>query len=166
MNYDFDNPWSMDRQECEWLTNYCIVNGIMSAIEFGPGNSTLALIDGGVLNLFTFEQDRSRCAEMEKELLSTPACVYCYEATDCPIQDWFPLDLFFDIALIDGPTGSSVTPPRINSAMYCYHRCDRLIFHDSKRDFETIKILIDLGMEPEDSLDSSRGIVVLKQPYL
>jgi hypothetical protein len=159
MRYDFDNPWAMDKSECDWLSSFCYVHGVLSVLEFGPGNSTAALLDAGVSVLHSFEENPGR-AMVIRNRFPDIVRVIDYNPTESPIL--VELNQAYDLAVIDGPSGSSVTPPRINSAMFSFERADMLLFHDSKRDFETIKIMIDLGMEPMDSFDSERGIVVLK----
>lgn len=159
MRYDFTNPWGMDRDECQWLTEFCHVHGIRMALEFGPGNSTAALLDGGVFMIDAFEENPVR-ASVVRNRFHGIVQVYDYNPTEYPIAN--ELNKAYDLAVIDGPSGSSISPPRINAAMFAFERCEKMLFHDSKRDFETIRIIMDMGMEPMDSFDSERGIVVLK----
>jgi hypothetical protein len=159
MEYDFNNPWGLDKAECEWLTGFCRQHKVAEAIEFGPGNSSLAILDGGAALIESFEQDEKRTAEL---CLVVPARIslHHYRGNAFPITSSIPHD--YDFAFIDGPTGDSIVPARINAALFCFRRARLIAFHDAKRDEQTIRIMLELGMREMTRFDSGRGIVVLE----
>jgi hypothetical protein len=157
MPYDFNNPWGMDKLECAFLKCFCIDNCIRTALEFGPGNSTQALLDAEV-KVISMENDPRRAVEVRAQYPN--AKILSYEGTAFPI---IANDVHgrFDLAVVDGPPGATVRPGRLNSALFSFRRCKYMLFHDSKRDSETISVMRDLGMGLLESFDSMRGIVVL-----
>lgn len=161
MPYDWTNPWGMDKLECTYLKCFCVDYNVKLAIEFGPGNSTQALIDGGV-EVVSLESDNRRAIAARADYPGVE--ILEYTGTSFPIvAPWAPLERMFDLAIIDGPPGSTVKPARLNSALFCYPRANRMIFHDSKRDLETIGVMLDLGMTVLDKFESQRGIIVLSK---
>lgn len=98
-------------------------------LEFGPGSSTLALIEGGAAEIDTCE-DNPDWAQVYEERLARrfpepgwPAVVrlHRYEWPDAA-----PLSIpavdggLFDLALIDGPLGTERRPDVLR---YCLQRC-------------------------------------------
>lgn len=161
MPYDWNNPWGMDKLECTYLKCFCVDHAVKLAIEFGPGNSTQALLDAEV-KVVSLESDHRRSAELKQQYPNVE--ILEYTGTSFPIvAPWAPLERMFDLAIIDGPPGSTVRPARLNSALFCYPRTKRMIFHDSNRDVETIGVMLDLGMIVLDKFESQRGIVVLSK---
>lgn len=161
MPYDWNNPWAMDQLECAYLKCFCIDNNVEHALEFGPGNSTQALLDAGV-KVVSLESDPRRAAQSKTDYPSVE--ILQYAGTSFPIvAPWAPLERMFDVSVIDGPPGSTVNPARLNSALFCYPRTKTMIFHDSNRDVETIRVMLDLGMKFVDKFESTRGITVLSK---
>jgi hypothetical protein len=159
MNYDFSNLTSMDQNECEFVTTFCRNWNIKTAIEFGPGNSTLALIDGGVDRIETFEQCFDRAKAIRGEF-GAGVRVHVYAPDELPIRYALPLTSY-DLALIDGPTVNN-PPARLNAALFCFSLAKRVMFHDSKRDHQTLAILKSLGMWTCSVFPTERGVEVLE----
>lgn len=157
---DYSNPWGMDKDECEWLTKFCVDHNVGSVIEFGPGNSTMALLASGIHILDSYEQSEERVAELEEYFKHEESIIINHfpHTWDKPLIN---SDFCYDLALIDGPTGSSVYPPRINSASICYGHCKYMVFHDSKRDAVTVDIIKSKGMVEVDRFNSERGLIAL-----
>lgn len=164
MSYDFTDLSGMDEAECQFITDFCIKNNIKYVLEFGPGNSTQALIDGGVETITAFEQD---AAHAEAIRIMFPSIrIMCYDPSQMPITTNYgsgPFALKFDMALIDGPTELAFTPSRLNSSLYCFPRADRIMIHDTTRDATAFKVLEDIGMTLEDFFPSKRGLAVLRK---
>lgn len=159
MSYDFTDPSSMDKAECMFISQFCRAKNIKSVLEFGPGNSTQALIDGGVEIITAFEQD---AAYAESIKIRFPAIrLFCYDPSQIPISRGFVSN--FDIALIDGPTVKSFTPSRLNAALFCFTRTRIIMMHDTVRDRITLEVLEDIGMVIEKQFESERGLAVLRK---
>jgi hypothetical protein len=160
MEYDFNNKWGLDQQECEWLSGFCHRNGIVNVIEFGPGNSTVAMLNGGAHWIESFEEDDGRAKQLEA--MSDKVEIIHYQGKQFPITHDVDGLQPYCLAFIDGPCGSTFTPSRLNAALFCFRRARLLAFHDSNRDQQTINIMLDLGMRVVTRFNSDRGIVVLE----
>lgn len=97
-----------------------------SVIEFGPGSSTLALIEGGARKIDCCETDphwagvyRLRLQDVYPDVVS----IHLYhlaEPVSVPELD----GMSFDLALIDGPHQTQ----REAAIEYCIHRCRAVLF--------------------------------------
>jgi hypothetical protein len=93
-----------------------------TVLEFGPGSSTLALIEGGAEHIDACEDDRHWFDVYEQRLARRyPNTVQLYEyAWSDPLRIP-PIDgNAYDLALIDGPYD---TPRRPAVLVYCLARC-------------------------------------------
>jgi hypothetical protein len=123
------------RFPCNWwsASDYAAVLETMSerrparVLEFGPGSSTLALIEGGAAHVDTCE-DNPEWAEVYEERLArqfptaddpTTVTVHRY-AYNLPIAIPAIDGRTYDLALIDGPHGTDSRPPVVD---YCMDRC-------------------------------------------
>lgn len=165
MQYDFTNPMGLDENECRWLKAFCRQHNIRSAIEFGPGNSTVAMLEGGVLRIMAFEESPSRCNELA-EIFQERVSINLYGAQDWPSLPTFRRGRHYGLAFIDAPTGSSVYPARLNACLACLQLAHLLVIHDAKRDTVTIRVLCQLGCAVIDGFDSPRGMAVLRTPII
>jgi hypothetical protein len=92
--------------------------GAKRILEFGPGSSTLALIEGGATHIDTCEDAEDWATVYEDRLQGKyPAIVHLRRYTlGEPLKiDGVGVD--YDLALIDGPRGSNSRPPVIRYAM-------------------------------------------------
>lgn len=124
-------PFRLYPEEARWWArnDYQAVLDVMAecghpkrCLEFGPGSSTLALLEGGAQRVDTCEDDPVWANTYELRLvLRFPTQVYLHR------YDWKdPLSIQqvdkerFDLALIDGPYTTPKRPPVIR---YALERC-------------------------------------------
>lgn len=121
--------------ECRWwsFNDYGAVLDTMRAIgnpqrilEFGPGSSTLALIEGGATHVDTCEDDMN-WARVYRERLQS---VYPQLVNICDYV-WSPYLVVpgiagkrYDMALIDGPRETALRPVVVE---YCIARCTHVL---------------------------------------
>lgn len=91
-------------------------------LEFGPGSSTLALIEGGARWIDCCEDDPDWAEVYEKRLAGVYRNVQIrrYDWSDPVCVPEIPSYARFDFALIDGPRA---TPRRPAVIRYCLDRC-------------------------------------------
>lgn len=95
-------------------------------VEFGPGSSTLALIEGGAKHIDTCE-DAADWFEVYEERLAKrfPAIVHIHRYTVADPLSIPALDhQKYDLALIDGPLGTLARPAVI---AWCLARCKAVL---------------------------------------
>lgn len=128
------SPFKLYPVEQHWWSyaDYAAVLAVMRerkparVLEFGPGSSTLALIEGGATHIDTCE-DKSSWAEVYRERLQDrfPGVVtlrgYVWQV---PLSVMGVDDQRYDLALIDGP---HTTPRRPMVIEYCLQRCDAVL---------------------------------------
>lgn len=89
-------------------------------LEFGPGSSTLALIEGGAHHIACAEDDRAwadvYAERLEGRFGSELVRIHRYDWSD-PITLGALDEQAFDLALIDGPYTTPRRPPAIRYAM-------------------------------------------------
>lgn len=124
------SPFVLYPEEQRWWSfqDYAAVLGIMErlrprrVLEFGPGSSTLALIEGGAAHIDTCE-DRQEWADVWQERLvrrfREVVHLRRYHWTD-PVSITAIDGERYDLALIDGPFG---TPQRPAAIAYALARC-------------------------------------------
>lgn len=109
-------------------------------LEFGPGSSTLALIEGGAAHIDTCEDDPIWAATYEERLVPKyPGLVFLHRYTwrdplSIPSID----DQRYDLALIDGPRDDHSDGPdgsmRIAVVRYALERCKAVLVPTEGRD--------------------------------
>lgn len=85
-------------------------------LEFGPGSSTLAIVEGGAEIVYSCEDDREWLDTYAGRFVRYPIALYQYtwsENISVPGLDDAPM---FDLAFIDGPR---VTTNRLSVLRYC-----------------------------------------------
>lgn len=88
-------------------------------LEFGPGSSTLALIEGGAHHIDTCEDNPDWSEVYEERLMRAfPSIVKLHRFTlsdplTIPVID----QQYYDLALIDGPLGTDARQPVVRYAM-------------------------------------------------
>ncbi len=119
--YPEERPWwSYSDYRCVLeVTRACAPR---SVLEFGPGSSTLALLEGGAGVVYALEDD-PHWANVARERLAVP---YPDQVRVMPYTWADPLTIpaidarRFDLALIDGPR---VTAQRVPVLLYALERC-------------------------------------------
>lgn len=102
-----------------------------TALEFGPGGSTLALIEGGASEIHTCEDDADWAEVYRTRVASRyPGIVrlHRYEPRD-PLSIPALDHKRFDLAFIDGPKR---TPTREPAIRYAQARADVVLCHDAE----------------------------------
>lgn len=96
--------------------------GARRVLEFGPGSSTLALIEGGATSIDTLEDDPHWAGVHEARLAARyPAIVRVHRYVWRDPLTIAPIDAArYDLALIDGPRGTDRRPAVVQ---YCLDRC-------------------------------------------
>jgi hypothetical protein len=130
-----DGPFVLYPAEAHWWSynDYAAVVGTVRALrarsilEFGPGSSTLALMEAGAKSIDTCEDDpdwlevhRARLAVKFAGLVAIHAYTWA-DPLSIPSLD----DRRFDLALIDGPHD---TPRRPAVIEYCLQRATAVLF--------------------------------------
>ncbi len=94
-------------------------------IEFGPGSSTLALLEGGAQRIDTCENNEDWAQVYDERLvLRFPTQVWLHRYTWAEPLSVPALDAeTFDLALVDGPR----THLRIPVLRYCLERCQHVL---------------------------------------
>ena len=118
-------------------------SGAKSALEFGPGNSTLALIESGLIHIVTCEHDKSwRKAAVTKFKDFPQVKVIPYRNDPEAKAD---IEGEFDIAFVDSPKGyaaARVIHPgqedcsRFNTCVLALKHSPIVILHDAMRPLE------------------------------
>lgn len=133
--YPDERPW--------WSFNdYSAVLDVMRerkrarVLEFGPGSSTLALIEGGATRIDTCEDNPEWAAIYEERLVAAyPRVVTLHRYTWKAALTIKAIDRErFDMALIDGPLGLT---RRMSVIRYAVARCQAVLVptEDSEGDF-------------------------------
>lgn len=114
-------------QEARWwsFNDYRAVLDVMAeltpvtVLEFGPGSSTLALIEGGAKEVHTCEDNPDWAKVYDERLVKKyPGIVHLHRYTWSEDISVPGVDhLRFDLALIDGPFTTPKRPPAIRYAM-------------------------------------------------
>lgn len=92
-------------------------------LEFGPGSSTFALIEGGAEHVTSCEDDRHWLDIYSGQFVKHPVTLAHYTWAD-PLLDIPLLEGRFDLAFIDGPRD---TPKRPAVIRYCLERTDVVV---------------------------------------
>lgn len=125
-------------------------------LEFGPGSSTLALLEGGALRVDTCEDNEEWARVYDERLvLRFPTQVFLHRYVWSDPVSIPPLDReSFDLALVDGPFTTPKRPPVIR---YCLDRCHRVLVpteDDGRKDRSFLRpILMELAAEYEADLE-------------
>lgn len=120
--------------------------GAKSILEFGPGISTLALIESGAERVVTCEyQDRWFVQAVERLKGHEHVSVHRYLNDPVVLVDGLPLRQF-DLAFVDSPLGQPSRGAvklrgeedcnRLNTVRFALQRANTVLLHDAKRDGE------------------------------
>lgn len=151
------------------LLHECARVGARSVLEFGPGISTLALVESGAEMIRTCEyQDRwiAQAAELLRGHPHVSVHRYCNEPVvkmqDDPGNE-------FDLAFVDSPLGvpsrGAVRHPeqedcnRLNTVLYALDRSPVVLLHDAKREGEAATLARVAAMRHRvEMIDTRKGI--------
>jgi hypothetical protein len=130
--------------------------GCKTALEFGPGSTTLALIEAGVEQITSYEYHAKWLAEMQKRLKDYPQ-VTIKKFDDVPVLTMLE-PVRFDIAVVDSPPGGKnstrIVHPgqeglsRFNTLKYAIEHADIVVMHDCDREDE-LNSIASLGAKYE-----------------
>ena len=119
--------------------------GAKTCLEFGPGESTQALIEIGLEKIVTCEYVPKWLAVARKRFAKHKH-VYCLSFTDTfPVVVEGDCNERFDIAFVDAPKGfnpvRTIHPEapdcsRLNTVLFALERCDVVFLHDAQRPLE------------------------------
>lgn len=99
-------------------------------LEFGPGSSTLALIEGGAQEIVTLEDDHEWSGVWARELRQHGVRITPYFHTD-PLSIPEVDDQRFDFGFVDGPRATALRGAEI---AYAARRCRVIACHDAHTD--------------------------------
>lgn len=149
------------------------------ALEFGPGISTLALIEAGVKDIHTCEYKEEYYLQAKDRFSSYPQ-VHVHRYKNLPRiagpQFQEPtsdsVSAFFDIGFVDSPIGSvkhgweklpgQEKHARLNTLHYAVTHCSVVVLHDAKRPGEqcSLGVLESLGYKVK-MIDTTKGMAVI-----
>jgi hypothetical protein len=146
--------------------------GATSALEFGPGVSTLALVEAGVRRIATCEYQAKFLVQARQKLARYPQVrLYGFRNSSPAVVDGLPPGRF-DVAFVDSPVGqgeNAVTVPgldglsRYHTMAFALTRSPVALLHDAHRPGETATLdrLRSEGFAVE-MLPSAKGIAVVR----
>lgn len=131
--------------------------GARSVLEFGPGASTLALVEAGCERIATCEyQDRWLAATVEMLAPHPQVVVHRYvNAAEVEVEGLPPGE--FDLAFVDSPLGIEARRyvgfpgqegcSRLNTLLFALSRAPVVLFHDARREGEqrSLERVIEMG---------------------
>ena len=126
--------------------------GAKTALEFGPGYTTLALIEAGVEKIVSLESDGEWLEKKRDELRIYPQ-VHIAHYNNSPVVTADPIaeQGVFDIAIVDAPAGFHYPIPgrkprvvhpgqedcsRLNTCLFALGRAPVVLLHDARRPLE------------------------------
>lgn len=133
MSFPVEPPFQLYPEAQRWwsLQDYGAVIGVMqtlkpiSVLEFGPGSSTLALIEGGATFIDTCEDNPKWAAVYRERLIMKFPWVRMIDYTyQDPLTIPFVDYTAYDFGLIDGPQDSTRRPLIIE---YALQRCSAVL---------------------------------------
>ncbi len=156
--------WSIFPDDYDFLANWCRKQGFRSILEFGPGDSTLALLDAGC-RVVSYEHDISWLKktldrfrdEMEVEILHLPEGDLPEPPVHAP-----------DCVLVDGPPyREGQTLSRLGPCEWALEVCGCFLLHDARRDGEkaTLKEMERRGMQVTQ-IATRKGLALVVDPKI
>lgn len=168
----------LQRAEYEYIIAACKKINAKSALEFGPGSTTLALIEAGLERIVTCEHI-DKWYEAAKERFKDYKQVQVVRfRNEAPIARVDELLGQFDIGLVDAPSGYTGRHPdkvlferlkgqedcsRLNTCLKALKHCPVVLLHDAQRPLEraTLGRLNKLGHRTQ-IVQSSRGCAIAR----
>lgn len=144
----YPETWAtiLPREDYDAIIRYA--TGAQAALEFGPGLTTLALIEAGVPYIESFEHERKwrtrAAARINPHVplgCSWRLRRYDARSTDIPLPH---MRRVYDLGIVDAPQGGAnwVGPPegagfsRLHTLRYALANCRRVLLHDADREGE------------------------------
>lgn len=148
----------------------------MKVLEFGPGISTLAIIEAGIGEIHSCEYD-AQWLETSKQMIATCAMGETYKLKLHPYRNESFISIpaldkmQFDMAFVDSPVGQGKRwvqhigkegYSRFNSTLFALERSSVVFLHDAKRAGEqrTLETLKEMGCQVT-MFDTPKGIAVI-----
>lgn len=154
------------------LLGECRRLGADTALEFGPGVSTLALIEGGCRRVVSCEYDPVWADRAKLDFRDHPVEVLSYgNRPNVEVEGLG--DEVFDIAFVDSPVGQGrrrVAQPdapecnRLNTVMFALTRAPVVFLHDARRPGETATLeRVMLAGHEVEMIETTKGIARIKR---
>lgn len=128
-----------------------LARGAKSALEFGPGYSTFALIEAGIEKILTLEHDDHWYGVAVEKFKDYPQVVVARYWDEFPVRAEHG-EATFDVAFVDSPKGFNKPIPgisgtrkvhpgyedcsRLNTCLYALERAPVVFLHDANRPLE------------------------------
>jgi hypothetical protein len=122
------------------------VSGAKRVFEFGPGASTLAMIEAGVEKIVSAEcslEWRAKAEDRLREFVTSGRVKIIGFTNTCPVEFDAPILGVFDVAFVDSPVGIEARSAvrhkgqencsRLNSIMSALELAPVVLLHDAKR---------------------------------
>lgn len=159
------------------LLEECRAVKARTILEFGPGTSTLALVESGAERVVTCEY-QDRWMDSARQLLKAYSHVSLHHfSNEIEVRVDGLSRKCFDLAFVDSPLGieaRSHTPipgqegcSRLNTLLYAIERAPVVLFHDARREGEmrSLQRIIDMGHIVE-MIETPKGIArITRRPH-
>jgi hypothetical protein len=128
-----------------------LAQGAKSVLEFGPGISTLALIEAGVPKIVSLEHDPEWLETQKEKFKDYPQVTIAQYADTVPVGADEIAFQDFDLAFVDSPQGFHHAPPgrkprvrhpgfedcsRLNTCLFALEQAPIVYLHDGYRSLE------------------------------
>lgn len=157
----------LSREHYDIIVRYA--KGAKTALEFGPGATTLALVEAGVKRIDTFDHD-PKWIEHYRTAFRAWGHIAVGMYVNAPVVTAPCLDQY-DIAIVDSPQGDRNRVPlkgmrecsRLNTMMFALARAPMVFLHDANRAGEvaTLRRLGNEGYRIE-IIPSERGLAIVR----
>ena len=162
------NVATLSDEEYMFLAEYVKERGYATCLEFGPGVSTWALLDGGCEVIVTLEYENNWLARAFEVFGSVPE-VEVHGFENVPEIDVPSVNgLRFDMAFVDSPSFLTCKHlNRLNTCEFAAKHTDAILLHDATRSYEVLtqKVFEEKGWDVELVLpsDAERGISLIRR---
>jgi predicted O-methyltransferase YrrM len=126
--------WSILKDDYMLLVNFCRKHDIRRVAEFGPGDSTLALLDAGC-KVVSYENDIG-CLRNAVDWIGGVDAVELVHCPEGTVPDAPPFEP--DLVFVDGPPfREGQTESKMEPCEWALEACGCFLLHDAKRPGET-----------------------------
>lgn len=135
-------------EDYELLLHYA--KGCKRTLEFGPGFSTMAFVEAGVLRIHTCEYQLVFYQEARRKMAQhANVVVHHFDNTENIVVPGIAEDDMFDMAFVDAPVGQGkrrVLIPgqekysRLNTVLYALAHANTVLLHDCHRHGEQMTL--------------------------
>lgn len=156
------------------LMDECHRLGAHSALEFGPGASTLALVEAGLDRIVTLEHDPKWRAIATERCAAHPQVRVLAYSNARTIDPKLLAGEALDLAFVDSPVGIEARSAqrfpgqencsRLNTTLFALDRAPVALLHDAKRpgERETLRRVAALGHKVS-MIDTVKGIARIER---